>query len=135
MEVRVTNYPGVITNYLPRFEDLFSRPQLRHFTEYITGLIVCEKANIKQINNRFLAHTEYSNKDRFIRESSWNTEEVDQRRIELIKETLGNLNPQKGVLAIDDKLIEKTGKKIAEVGKYYDISSMEYAVFTVLSRR
>jgi len=74
----------------------------------------------------FLSHKEYSNKDRFIRSSSWDIEEVDRRRIELIKETLGNLNPRKGVLSIDDTLIEKSGKKMAEAGKYYDHTSGRY---------
>ncbi len=124
--VCVTQCPGVIAEYLPKFTDLFSRPQLRHFTEYLTGLIVCDKANIKQINNCFISHREYSNKDRFIRESSWNIEEVDRRRIELIKEFIGNLNPGKGILAVDDTLIEKTGEKIAEVGKYYDHADGRY---------
>jgi len=45
--VCITQCPGVIAEYLPKFTDLFSRPQLRPFTEYLTGLIVCDKANIK----------------------------------------------------------------------------------------
>jgi SRSO17 transposase len=123
---RITDYPAVVRNYLDRFEDLFSRPQLKHFAEYVTGLIVCDKATIKQINDSFIGHREYSNKDRFIREVSWPEEEVDQRRLELIKESVGPLNPDKGVLVIDDTLLEKTGQHIDEVGTFYDHAEGRY---------
>lgn len=123
---RIASYPAVIQNYLDQFKDLFSKPQLRHFAEYLTGLIVCERVNIKQINNSFIAHHEYSNKDRFMTKADWPEEEVDKRRLELIKTYIGSLNPNKGYLAIDDTIVEKSGKKIAEVGKYYDHSKGRY---------
>ena len=95
--IKIKNYPGVIQNNLGQFSDLLSKPQLTHFCEYLTGLMVCEKANIKQINNRFIAHRDYSNKDRFMTESDWPTAQVDQRRIELIKNKLNPLNHLRGI--------------------------------------
>jgi SRSO17 transposase len=116
----ITDYPAVVKNNLDKFADLFSKPQLRHFAEYLTGLLVCERANIKQINNNFVRHREYSNKDRFMTNSSWSEKEVDQRRLELIKQFIGHMNPGKGCLVLDDTILEKFGKKIDEVGKLYD---------------
>jgi SRSO17 transposase len=125
---KITDHPAIVKNYLHRFEDLFSQPQLRHFVEYVTGLIVCDKATIKQINDSFIGHREYSNKDRFMREGSWPEEEADQRRLELIKESVGSLNPDKGVLALDDTLLEKTGKHIDEVGYFHDHAEGRYVL-------
>lgn len=118
--IRIAEYPGVGKDYLEEFDDLFSRPQLRHFAEDITGLLVCKRANIKHINNSFIGHCEYSNKDRCMRESPWPEEEVDDRRIGLIKKRVNNMKEDKGCFAIDDTIIEKTGEKIAEVGTLYD---------------
>lgn len=125
---RITDYPAMVKNFLHRFEDIFSQPQLRHFAQYVTGLIVCDKATIKQINNSFIGHREYSNKDRFMREASWPEEEVDHRRLELIKESVGPLNPDKGVMVIDDTILEKFGKHINEVGTFYDHAEGRYVL-------
>lgn len=124
--LRIATYPTVVKNCLYQFEDLFTKPQLRHFTEYLTGLIVCDKANIKRINNSFIAHREYSNKDRFMTAVPWSEERVDARRLELIKEYIGHLNPAKGLLAIDDTILEKSGKQMAEAGQYYDHATSCY---------
>ena len=118
--LRIIEYPAVVRGHLDCCKDLFSQPQLRHFAEYLTGLMVCDKATIKGINNSFMGHREYSNKDRFMTKASWPEREVDRRRVELIKEHTGSLNPAKGYLAIDDTICEKTGKHIEGVGKYYD---------------
>ena len=68
--IRITDYPEVVKEYLGEFEDIFNQPQRRHFAENVTGLLVYPRANIKQINNSYTGHREYSNKDRFMRESS-----------------------------------------------------------------
>ena len=128
MMYRITDYPFVVKSYVDNFCDLFSQPQLSHFAEYVTGLIVCERPNIKQINNSFVAHRQYSNKDRFMTEVSWPEEKVDLRRLELIKNYIGALNPAKGILAIDDTILEKTGKHIDEVGKLYDHATQSYVL-------
>ena len=118
--LQITDYPFVVKSHLDKFHELFSRPQLSHFAQYLTGLIVCERSNIKQINDSFIGHRQYSNKDRFMTEVSWPEEQVDLRRLELLKNYIGPLNPDKGILAIDDTLLEKSGKHIAEVSKLYD---------------
>jgi hypothetical protein len=118
--LRITEYPLVVQSHLEQFRDLFTRPQLSHFAEYVTGLVVCDRANIKQINNSFIGHREYSNKDRFMTAATWPEEKVDERRLELMKASVGAMNPDKGILVIDDTLLEKFGPHIAEVGKFYD---------------
>lgn len=126
--IKIANYPGVLRDNLEHFEDIFTKPQLRHFSEYLTGLIVCEKVNIKQINNSFIGHCEYSNKDRFMTESNWSIDKVNQRRIDLIQNRVSKLSPSKCYLVIDDTLLEKTGKNIPEVGKFYDHASKRYVL-------
>lgn len=125
---KITEYPGVVRNHLDFFCDIFSKPQQKHFSEYLTGLIVCEKINIKQINNKFIGHSDYSNKDRFMTTSDWPIEQVDERRKELINDKVNPLNPSNGYLVIDDTLIEKTGKQIPEVGRFYDHGNGRYVL-------
>ena len=47
----------MVSSHLGQFLYLFSKPQLKHFDEYLTGLIVCDNINIKQINNTLVNKT------------------------------------------------------------------------------
>ncbi len=61
----IVKLPSFVENILPRFSSIFNKAQLRHFGEYVTGLIVSENKTVTGINSRFLDHTDQSSKHHF----------------------------------------------------------------------
>jgi SRSO17 transposase len=120
MDIPVIECPSVVKNYLPCFRDVFSKPQLKHFEEYLAGLITSTNHTITGINETFINSGDQSCKNRFLTHSDWNEKEVDRRRLKFIERNITRVNPKKGALIIDDTLNHKTGKHMDEVGKYRD---------------
>jgi len=56
----IVKLPGFVENILPRFSSIFNKAQLRHFGEYLTGLMVSENKTVTGINSQFLNHTDQS---------------------------------------------------------------------------
>ena len=120
----IVDYPSIVKNFLPHFQDLFSKPQLRQFAESLTGIFVCNKRNVKSMNDVFLGHRDQSAKNRFFNFSNWDEKELNKRRIELALKKVKGI----GILAIDDILLHKSGKKIYGVGKFYDCTKHCYTL-------
>lgn len=105
--IPIVEYPEVVAKHLPRFQKCFKRvEQFQHFAQYVTGLIVCIKHNIKHMNDQFLWHCDQSTKNRFLTEAPWSELKVNHRRIKLIKDRIKNVSPRKCMLIIDDTLLE-----------------------------
>lgn len=109
MTTPITTYPSIIANNLKHFEEFFSKPQLEHFAQYLTGLIVSDNRTVQGINDAFVFHKDQSNLNRFITEAEWSEEKVEQRRIELIKHELKGMSAKNGVLYLDDTILHKRG--------------------------
>lgn len=129
MTTPITAYPSIIINNLKHFEEFFSKPQLEHFCQYLTGLIVSENRTVQGINDNFVFRKDQSNLNRFLTEAEWPEERVEQRRLELIKEELHGMSPKNGALYLDDTILHKErSKKIEGVGKYFDSATKTYTL-------
>ena len=53
-------YPSIVNDFLPKVKNGFSKPQLKQFARYLTGLIVCDNKTVTAINNRFVGHNDQS---------------------------------------------------------------------------
>jgi hypothetical protein len=112
---------GVMKQLLKEFKPVFNKPQHRHFSTYITGLIAIEgKKNIKNINNAFTEHRDQSTLNRFITEPSWSLQRLEEKRLELAMKGLPVKPGSTGTLIIDDTITKKTGKKMEYIGYHYD---------------
>ena len=65
----INELPKFIQRILPRFSTIFNKAQLRHFGEYLTGLIVSDNKTVTCINAQFLDHTDQSSKNHFFNSS------------------------------------------------------------------
>jgi SRSO17 transposase len=128
MTTPITVYPSIIANNLKHFEEFFSKPQLEHFAQYLTGLIVADNRTVQGINDAFVFHKDQSNLNRFLTEVEWSEKKVEQRRIELIKQELQGMSAKNGALYLDDTILHKRGEKIEGVGKYYDSATDTYTL-------
>ena len=54
----VVKYPSVVDEFLPRVEEVFTKPRLRHFAQYLTGLIVCGNKTVTGINSSFMGRND-----------------------------------------------------------------------------
>jgi hypothetical protein len=114
-------YPQVIQDALEQFGDLFANePQRRHFAEYLTGLMVAQNKTVSGISDEFVDTTDQSCLNRFLTEVNWDEEAVNERRLELLQEDPSTRYHSQGVIALDDVLIDHDGKRIKDVGWFWD---------------
>lgn len=124
----IVKYPFFIESVLPRFEPIFNRSQLRHFAEYLTGLIVSEKKTITAINSHFMDHTDQSAKNHFLTDSGWDDQQLTDKRFDMILERCQEKRITEGLLVIDDTIAHKSGKQIGAVDWFWDHSNHTYTL-------
>jgi hypothetical protein len=134
--------PGPLEDYAARFDDLFATlAQRRAFRRYLEGLLLSAERN-KTLTA--LANTEplvgAQRKEAqglqwFLSESSWDPEEINRRRMDLMLEDPKSAPKGSGVLVIDETGDRKDGKATAHVGKQYlgGIGKIDNGVVSVSS--
>jgi SRSO17 transposase len=116
----IANYPNVVEEFLPKVKRDFSKPQLKQFARYLTGLIICDSKTVTAINNSFVGHNDQSALNNWLTDSNWSDEKLDKARKELVKEELDAKNMRNGVLLVDDTINHKTGEHIEGVDIHFD---------------
>ena len=110
---------GNLGEALKPFRRCFTKPQWRHFTTYMTGLVVAERGqkNIQDIANSAIGGRDQSSLNRFINGGRWPLRMVDNIRLR------GTLSKRKGgVVILDDTVVGKVGECIEGAGYIYDPS-------------
>jgi len=65
--IPIVEFPSVVTKVAPLFKDIFSsQEQFKHFQEYVSGLIVAERANIEGMNSLFLKRNDQSSLNKLL---------------------------------------------------------------------
>jgi SRSO17 transposase len=111
MRVPIVEYPQIVRQNLPQFEPVFAnKNQVKHFCEYVTGLIAGDKATIQAINDLFLNKNDQSALNKFLTRASWDAEELNRRRVRYELERLRRrpISARAGRLIIDDTLAHHT---------------------------
>jgi DDE superfamily endonuclease len=115
--------PGPLEGYAAWFDDLFgSLAQRRGFREYVAGLLAPRDRNktltalagaepMAGAGHRAVQRLQF-----FLSESRWDPEQVDARRLELLRADPATAPHGGGVLVIDDSGDRKDGTKTAHVG-------------------
>jgi hypothetical protein len=110
----------VLTGLLEEFRPCFSKPQFRNFSTYTLGLIACEgKKNIDTINRCFLNAKDQSSLNRFLTQSPWNLQKLEEKRLSMSR-CLPVEEGSTGYLLVDDTINRKTGKHMEEAGYHFD---------------
>ena len=125
----IVEFPHVVAEVVERFADLFpNKPQRQHFAEYLTGLIVAKNKSVSGINSEFVDTTDQSCLNRFVTAAEWDVEQLNARRLELMQEDSATRYSPRGVIAIDDVLIDHDGKLIEDVGWFWDHAEQRYKI-------
>src|SRR4030042_468443 len=116
----ISSNVDVLTGLLEEFRPCFSKPQFRNFSTYTLGLIACEgKKNIDAINRCFLNAKDQSSLNRFLTQSPWNLQKLEDKRLSMSR-CLPVDEGSTGYLLVDDTINRKTGKHMEEAGYHFD---------------
>ena len=118
----IVSHPSVVSFGMSIFEKVFSKPQLRHFGKYVTGLIACTNRTVQGINDSFFGHPDQSALNHFLTDSPWNDEELGQRRHEFVRDRLGEFGLRGGIFIVDDTISHHVGKHMEGAGWHHDAS-------------
>jgi hypothetical protein len=119
--------PDIVRHYTPFFSSVFSEAALAQFQRYVSGLMVCENKTVDGINRLFvLDYRNQSSLNRFLSESPFAVEELNEARLELLFSLPGTAMKPKGVLSLDDTLLTHYGQHFENIAKLYDPSQQCY---------
>ena len=125
----IVEFPCVVVEAFERFGDLFpNQPQRQHFAEYLTGLIVAKNKTVSGINAEFVDTTDQSCLNRFVTGAEWDVDQLNTRRLELLQEDPATRYSDRGVIALDDVLIDHDGKLIEDVGWFWDHAEQRHKI-------
>lgn len=134
--------PGPLEEYAQHFDDLFSKLNQREVVRrYLEGLLLPMERN-KTLTG--LANTEpvvgaqHASAQKlqwFLSESSWDPAQVNERRLELLRQNTATVPTLQGALVIDETGDRKWGTQTAHVGRQYlgSIGKVENGVVSVHS--
>lgn len=122
-----------LSNFLSLFRDAFqNRPQYRHFQAYVIGLIIyLGSRNLAGLSRAIPDGKSPCSLYRFLAEMAWDTEAVEQVRWEMLNRRTRRALAAAGrgdkavplFLAIDDSLVEKSGKCMEGAEYHYSHSA------------
>ena len=118
--------PGPLEDYAARFDPLFSSlAQRRGFRDYLQGLLLPRDRN-KTLTGLAGAepvagaqHREVQRLQWFLSESAWDHKQVNERRVQLLREDPATAPHDRGALVLDDTGDRKDGTATAHVARQY----------------
>jgi hypothetical protein len=125
----IVEFPTVVKEALEEFGPTFANePERKHFAEYLTGLMIAHKKNISAINREFAATTDQSCLNRWATEVEWNEEAFNDHRLDWLQRSPDTRYSQRGVIPIDNVLIDHSGQYIEDVGYFWDHAEQRYKI-------
>jgi DDE superfamily endonuclease len=125
----IVDFPTIVQEALTSFGDVFdTEAARRHFAEYLTGLMVAERKTVSGINREFVVTTDQSCLNRWLTEVSWDVQTLNDRRLEWLQRDPTTRYSPRGVIAIDNTLVDHEGKLIEDVGWFWDHADERYVI-------
>src|SRR5215208_3617046 len=125
----IVDFPTIVHEALALFGDLFdTEPARRHFAEYLTGLMVAENKTISGINREFALTTDQSCLNRWLTEVEWDVHTLNDRRLAWLQQTPQTRYSVRGVIALENTLVDHAGKLIADVGWFWDHADQRHVI-------
>ncbi|MEM2759784.1 MAG: transposase [Nitrososphaerales archaeon] len=109
--------PAWLKNCIGKFSLSYHQGKL--LARYVTGLIASTNKTISGISSVFMKQSMRA-MNRLMTEYPWDTSRINMERLEELQEHNETRWSKYGILIIDDTIVEKRGKHIPYVGKFYD---------------
>ena len=97
-----------------------TEPQRQHFAEYLTGLMIAERKSVLGINREFAQTTDQSCFNKFLTEVDRDVNALNKQCLRWLQKDPSTRYSDRGVIAIDNVLIDRDGKFIKDVGWFWD---------------
>ena len=111
MEIPVYSPPGILDEPTGKFRMCFGEiRQFNHFREMVCALDTTGRRSIAHLNSTIVNHVNQSSMNRFL-SSHVDTDQMFRKTVELI-----NSIEDDGILAIDDTIVQKTGRSMEGAG-------------------
>jgi DDE superfamily endonuclease len=125
----IVDFPTIVHEALAVFGDVFeTEAARRHFAEYLTGLMIAEKKTVSGINREFVVTTDQSCLNRWLTEVAWDVTVLNDRRLTWLQGDPRTRYRARGVIAIDNTLVDHAGKLIEDVGWFWDHANERYLI-------
>lgn len=105
----ITNIPIILGNFLDKFKDFFSKIQFKGFKTYIAGLLQQHRRTSIESIASVCPNINYQNLQYFLSESKYDTEQINNRRLEILQQHKPTKATVSGVAVIDDTSCKKWG--------------------------
>jgi hypothetical protein len=120
--------PKIVQNALdevlaPLFQN---KPQRKHLANYLTGLMISDNKTVAGMTVEMPNASDQSCLNRFLTEVEWDETALNEARIEMMQQSEDTRFHDRGVIGLDDALIDKTGKFIKDSGTFWDHSEQRY---------
>jgi hypothetical protein len=126
--------PPCFQKWCSRFDDVFShQAQKKGFRHYLGGLLgESERKNLTQMSNNAVGVV-YHQLHHFLTEATWDSEKVNERRLQVMQQCSQTKIRRGFTLIIDDSGHRKSGKSTDGVGRQYigEIGKTENGVVLV----
>ena len=117
----IVDFPTIVQEALTIFGAVFeTEAARRHFAEYLTRLMVAEWKTVSGINREFVLTTDQSCLNRWLTEVQWDVQTLNDRRLAWLQQAPQTRYSARGVIAIDNTLVDHEGKLIDDVGWFWD---------------
>jgi DDE superfamily endonuclease len=106
---------------------VFSPQAFQQFQRYLSGLILLENKTVEGINRLFVLDTRHqSSLHRLFTESPFDIKALHQARLALLQSLPGTQMKPKGVLSVDDTLLNHYGQHFDQIAYLYDSAQKRY---------
>jgi SRSO17 transposase len=129
MQLPIVEHPPIVTKHSQEFAEIFkNRCQMKHFQNYLSGLIVLENKTMANISRCILDSADKTNLSRFFSEAEWADEQLNQDRVSymLVQTQRQRVGAKKSVVLLDDTLCEHVGSLFEYVDRHYNHSDHSY---------
>ena len=127
MMLPLVDIPDIVQHYAPFFASVFSLQAFQQFQRYLSGLILSENKTVEGINRLFVLDTRHqSSLNRLLPESPFDIEALHQARLTLLQSLPGTQMKPKGVLSVDDTLLNHYGQHFDQIAYLYDSAQKRY---------
>lgn len=129
MQLPIITPAPIVESHSAIFRDLFeNKRQFRHFENYLTGLTVLENKSMANMARCTLDSADKTHVSRFLAESDWSDEQVNDRRIADVLERTKAVRKKSadGYLPLDDTLCEHVGSLFEYVDRHYNHGENTY---------
>src|SRR5215469_3443776 len=120
--------PRIVKDAIEEFlAPLFDNtPQRKHLANYLTGLMISENKTVAGMTNEMPNASDQSCLNRFLTEVDWDENAMNKARIDCLQQFDDTKFHERGVIALDDVLLEKSGKLIPDSGIFWDHCEERY---------